>query len=71
MSEMMTAEAIIEAEWLLAGYWTKPRFALQTEAGHWSDIDVLSYEPEPASGGVGIKSAGQSPCRIRIHRIHP
>jgi hypothetical protein len=32
MSEMMTAEAIIEAEWLLAGYWTKPRFALQTEA---------------------------------------
>ncbi|MBR7783537.1 hypothetical protein [Undibacterium luofuense] len=46
MSEMMTAEGIIEAEWLLAGYWTKPRFALQTEAGHWSDIDVLSYEPE-------------------------
>jgi hypothetical protein len=42
----MTSEAIIEAEWLLDGYWTKPRFAFQTEHNAWSDIDVLAYKPE-------------------------
>ena len=46
MSEVMTSESIIEAEWLLKGYWTKPRFAFQTEGGDWSDIDVLAYHPE-------------------------
>ena len=45
MSEVMTSEAIIEAEWLLKGYWTKPRFAFQTANGAWSDVDVLSYMP--------------------------
>lgn len=45
MSEVMTTEAIIEAEWLLAGYWTKPRFVFQTIKGAWSDVDVLAYHP--------------------------
>jgi len=46
MSEVMTSEAIVEAEWLLAGCWTKPRFAFQTDNGAWSDVDVLAYQPE-------------------------
>jgi len=46
MSEIMTSEAIIEARWILEGYWTKPRYAYQTKKGGWSDIDVLSYNPE-------------------------
>lgn len=46
MSEVMTTEAIIEAEWLLEGYWTKPRFVFKTEKGAWSDVDVLAYHPE-------------------------
>jgi len=46
MSEVMTSEAIVEAEWLLAGYWAKPRFAFQTDNGAWSDVDVLAYHPE-------------------------
>lgn len=45
MSEVMTTEAIIEAYWLLDGYWTKPRFAFKTEKGAWSDVDVLAYHP--------------------------
>lgn len=46
MSEVMTVESIIEAEWQLRGYWTKARFAFRTETGHWSDADVLAYHPE-------------------------
>ncbi|MCY3812143.1 MAG: hypothetical protein OXH15_10140 [Gammaproteobacteria bacterium] len=45
MSEAMAAELIIEAEWILRRYWTKVRFPFQTEAGAWSDIDVLAYNP--------------------------
>ena len=46
MSEVMTVESIIEAEWQLQNYWTKARFAFKTETGHWSDVDVLAYHPE-------------------------
>jgi len=46
MSEAMTSESIVEAEWLLKGYWSKMRFAFQTEKGAWSDVDVLAYNPE-------------------------
>ena len=48
MTEAMTSEQIVEAEWLLKGHWTKLRFAFQTASGkgNWSDIDVLAYEPE-------------------------
>jgi len=46
MSEAMISESIVEAEWLLKGYWTKMRFAYQTKKGGWSDIDVLAYEAE-------------------------
>lgn len=46
MAELMTSEAIIEAEWILMGYWSKPRYAFQTDKGAWSDVDVLSYDPE-------------------------
>jgi len=46
MAEIMTSEAIVEAEWLLAGYWAKPRFAFKTDNGAWSDVDVLAYHPE-------------------------
>lgn len=46
MSELMHSEAIIEAEWLLKGYWTKPRFAFQTLKGGWSDVDILAHNPE-------------------------
>lgn len=47
MSEAMTSESIVEAEWLLKqGYWTKVRFAFKTEKGSWSDVDVLAYNPE-------------------------
>jgi hypothetical protein len=45
MAEVMTVEAIVEADWLLKGFWTKPRFPLRIESGQWSDIDVLAYEP--------------------------
>ena len=47
MAEVMTAESIVEAEWLLKkdGYWTRLRFPFQTAKGGWSDIDVLSYCP--------------------------
>ena len=46
MSEAMTAELIVEAEWILkGGYWTKARFPFQTAAGRWSDFDVLAYSP--------------------------
>lgn len=46
MSEAMTAELIVEAEWILKGdYWTKVRFPFQTDGGGWSDIDVLAYSP--------------------------
>jgi hypothetical protein len=46
MSEVMTSEAIVEAEWLLKGYWVKPRFAFKAAKGGWSDVDVLAYYPE-------------------------
>lgn len=46
MSEAMTSESIIEAEWMLKGYWSKMRFAFQTAKGAWSDVDVLAYNPE-------------------------
>ncbi len=46
MSEVMTSESIIEAEWLLKGYWSKPRYVFKTDKGAWSDVDVLSYKPE-------------------------
>ena len=40
MSEPMAAELIVEAEWILVGYWTKVRFPFRTPRGGWSDIDV-------------------------------
>ncbi|WP_423909326.1 hypothetical protein [Candidatus Spongiihabitans sp.] len=46
MSEAMISELIVESEWILKNYWTKTRFAYQTESGGWSDVDVLSYHPE-------------------------
>jgi len=46
MSEAMTSESIVEAEWLLEGFWSKMRFAFQTKKGAWSDVDVLAYNPE-------------------------
>jgi hypothetical protein len=46
MSEAMVVETIIEAYWLLQGYWTKSRYAFQTKSSGWSDIDVLAYHPE-------------------------
>ncbi|WP_424948313.1 hypothetical protein [Candidatus Spongiihabitans sp.] len=46
MSEAMTVELIVESEWMLKKYWTKPRFAYQTKSSGWSDVDVLSYHPE-------------------------
>ena len=45
MSEAMAAELIVEAEWILDGYWTKVRFPFKTPAGGWSDVDVLAYSP--------------------------
>lgn len=47
MSEAMAAELIVEAEWILrkGGYWTRVRFPFRTEAGRWSDVDVLAYSP--------------------------
>lgn len=44
MSEVMTVEAIVEAEWILDGYWSKPRFSFPVYKS-WSDVDVLSYKP--------------------------
>jgi hypothetical protein len=46
MSEAMTSESIVESEWLLKGYWTKMRFAYQTQKSGWSDVDILAYNPE-------------------------
>jgi hypothetical protein len=34
MSEAMTVETIIEAYWMLKGFWTKTRFPLKTDKGH-------------------------------------
>lgn len=47
MSEAMTAELVVEADWLLrkGAYWTKLRFPFQTAKGGWSDVDVLAYSP--------------------------
>lgn len=45
MAEAMTVELVVEAEWLIQGYWSKLRFPLQTKKRGWSDIDVLSYNP--------------------------
>lgn len=47
MAEVMAVESMVEADWILEeGYWTKLRFPIQLESGSWSDIDVLSYQPE-------------------------
>ena len=46
MSEAMTAELIVEADWLLKGYWTKMRFAFQSDKRGWSDVDIMAYHPE-------------------------
>lgn len=46
MSEAMISESVIEAEWILRGYWTQMRYPYQTQKGGWSDIDVLAYNPE-------------------------
>jgi hypothetical protein len=46
MSEAMTVETVIDAYWQLEGYWTKLRYAIQTENNGWTDIDVLAYNPE-------------------------
>jgi len=46
MSEAMTSESIVEAEWILKDYWTKVRFAFSTEKGAWGDVDVLAYRPD-------------------------
>lgn len=45
MSEPMAAELIVEAEWILDGYWTKVRFPFRAPGGGWSDVDVLAYDP--------------------------
>jgi len=44
MSEVMTTESIVEGEWMLDGFWTKPRFQYRTGGG-WGDIDVLAFHP--------------------------
>ena len=46
MSEAMTVETIVEADWKMNGFWTKLRFPLRTQKGSWSDIDILAYHPE-------------------------
>jgi hypothetical protein len=46
MSEAMTVETIVEADWQMKGFWTKLRFPLRTARGGWSDIDILAYHPE-------------------------
>jgi hypothetical protein len=46
MSEAMISESIVEAEWILQGYWTRMRYPYQTDKSGWSDIDVLAYNPE-------------------------
>lgn len=45
MSEMMTTEILVEAEWILRGYWTKGRLPIKTSKGGWSDFDVVAYHP--------------------------
>ena len=44
MAEAMTAEMIVEADWILKGYWTKLRYPFRVASG-WSDIDILAYAP--------------------------
>jgi hypothetical protein len=46
VTEAMTSESIVEAEWILEGYWTRVRFAFHTGIRGWSDVDVLAYRPE-------------------------
>jgi hypothetical protein len=45
MAEAMTVELIIDAYWILKGYWTHPRFSFQTQKGGWPDFDVIAYHP--------------------------
>lgn len=45
MAEAMTVETIVEADWIMKGYWTKLRYPFKTTNG-WSDIDILAYAPE-------------------------
>ena len=45
MSEMMTTELLVEAEWILQEYWTKGRYPIQTLRGGWSDFDVVAFHP--------------------------
>lgn len=54
MSEVMTSESIVEGEWMLDGFWTKPRFQYWTGRG-WGDIDVLAFHPK--SGHVVISES--------------
>lgn len=46
MAEAMTVETIIEADWQMRGFWTRLRFPLQTPKGGWSDIGLITYNPE-------------------------
>jgi hypothetical protein len=46
MSEAMTVETIVEADWQMQGFWTRLRFPLRTQKGSWTDIDILAYHPE-------------------------
>ena len=45
MSETMTTELLVEAEWILQEYWTKGRYPIQTLRGGWSDFDVVAFHP--------------------------
>ncbi|MHB1927473.1 MAG: hypothetical protein ACYCRD_09445 [Leptospirillum sp.] len=56
MSEMMTTEILVEAEWILKDYWTKGRFPVQTSKGGWSDFDVVAFHPSPSDPELKRKS---------------
>lgn len=45
MSEAMTVETILEADWRLQGFWTRMRVPYPAEKGGYSDIDLLAYHP--------------------------
>lgn len=61
MSELMTTELLVEADWILKGYWTKGRFPVQTAKGGWSDFDVVAYNPNPIDDSIdNFKTEGKS-----------
>jgi hypothetical protein len=66
MAEVMTVEAILEADWLLQGYWTKPRFPIQTATGSRSDIDVLAYAPVQISKANIQRQSTERPLLSRL-----